>query len=179
MKCQSFILHVCWILALRAASIIRRVWEGAWTSSPSHPPRKFVRLPCSLPPSWLSQRPLHSQVHCSLVAIMADPTPRETTYTYTFTLNLGSLLSLPSRLLPQLRRVNGLLGTSRDATQYSVASDSDWGTMGTHHGRIPPPTFTPLPGPWGFVTSGYAVGLFAMVTSYLIYFRCIAFDQGF
>jgi hypothetical protein len=75
----------------------------------------------------------------------------------------NSLLSLPSRLWSRMRRVDELL--DRSARQRLVANLArhEWDGP-TYIGQPPPPTFSPLPGPWGFLTSGYAVGLFVMVS---------------
>jgi hypothetical protein len=82
---------------------------------------------------------------------------------YSFSLKLGSLFTLPSRMLSRMRRVDELLNINRNTGRHVVFDRSEW-DRGSHSGRSPhPSTFTPLPGPWGFVTSGYAAGLFAMV----------------
>jgi hypothetical protein len=58
-----------------------------------------------------------------------------------------------------MRMVDDLL--EQNARRASLGQ-SDW-DEGMYVSRPPPPTFAPLPGPWGFLTSGYAVGLLVMV----------------
>jgi hypothetical protein len=91
---------------------------------------------------------------------MAD---QEVSSAYSFSLKLGSLFTLPSRMLSQMRRVVELLDVNQNTGRHVVSDQGEW-DGGPRSGRsLHPSTFTPLPGPWGFVTSGYAAGLFAMV----------------
>lgn len=63
-----------------------------------------------------------------------------------------ALLTLPSRF-KLMARLGGVDAFGESTVQRGGRSSS----------YNPPPTFTPLPGPWGFVTSGYAAGLVALV----------------
>ncbi|KAF9246244.1 hypothetical protein BU15DRAFT_85024 [Melanogaster broomeanus] len=72
------------------------------------------------------------------------------------------LLAYPSRLLSHLRKFDELLDRNT-ATSLSSMRMHDVDSNGVLIAHSPPPPgFTPLPGPWGFLTSGYVVGLIVM-----------------
>ena len=91
------------------------------------------------------------------VVAHSPSTPLNLTY------KLGSILTLPSRFLAQIRLIDELLnpGAGRNST-----SGSDW-DVSNIFSSLPDssPRITPFPGPWGFLTSGYALVLFAMVST--------------
>ncbi|KAF9227586.1 hypothetical protein BS17DRAFT_773994 [Gyrodon lividus] len=73
------------------------------------------------------------------------------------------LLAYPSRLLARLRKFDELL-TQNTATSLTSMQMHDLDSNGILIARSAPPpsSFSPLPGPWGFLTSGYIVGLIVM-----------------
>jgi hypothetical protein len=85
---------------------------------------------------------------------------------------VNSLLSLPSRLAARMRMADELL--EQDARRARLRP-GDW-DEDTYLTRPPPPTFAPLPGPWGFLTSGYAIGLIFMVCIFIPY--ALSFEIG-
>lgn len=88
---------------------------------------------------------------------------------YNLTLKLGSLFAFPSRFLARIRGIDELL--NQDTQQNTVVNlvRNEWDTGAYTRRSPPPPAFTPFPGPWGFLTSGYAVGLFAMVNIFQLH----------
>ncbi|KAI6045632.1 hypothetical protein EDC04DRAFT_2634109 [Pisolithus marmoratus] len=66
-----------------------------------------------------------------------------------------ALTASSSRWLSRLRRLNALLG--RFGPHNPRDFDAGEGVLAAH-----PPAFGPLPGPWGFLTSGYIIGLAVM-----------------
>ena len=91
------------------------------------------------------------------VVAHSPSTPLNLTY------KLGSILTFPSRFLAQIRLIDELLnpGAGRNST-----GASDW-DVSNIFSSLPDssPRITPFPGPWGFLTSGYALVLFAMVST--------------
>ncbi|VDB82846.1 unnamed protein product [Peniophora sp. CBMAI 1063] len=79
-------------------------------------------------------------------------------------LNLKPLLSLPRRLLQRIREVDGMLDQQAMAhhRERTMQSSTLGGISNEGQGPPPPGVMTPMPGPWGFFASGYAVVLFAM-----------------
>ncbi|EGN95720.1 hypothetical protein SERLA73DRAFT_162489, partial [Serpula lacrymans var. lacrymans S7.3] len=60
-----------------------------------------------------------------------------------------------------MRRIDGFL--NQDAKSVLELQRHEFGHPGSNVAHtIPPPIFAPLPGPWGFLMSGYIVGLIAM-----------------
>ena len=117
--------------------------------------------------SWLLV--LTSTLSCSSTAVMAEPVavapPSEG---LRISLNLKPFLSLPRRLLERIREVDGILDqqTMAHHRERTIQSSTLGGMHNESHGPPPPGTMTPMPGPWGFFASGYAVVLFAMVCSH-------------
>ncbi|EPQ57762.1 hypothetical protein GLOTRDRAFT_136638 [Gloeophyllum trabeum ATCC 11539] len=73
------------------------------------------------------------------------------------TSKLGSLLGYPSRLLHRVRSgLDELLYQEDQAALAYAASHDDNDALRSRYGAVV------MPGPWGFLTSGYVVGLFAM-----------------
>src|SRR5882672_1518318 len=66
---------------------------------------------------------------------------------------LRSMLSMPTRFLNHIRRVDDLLA-------FDIHSQHAAAEQGQH----PSPFVVNLPGPWAFITSGYAISLLAMVS---------------
>ena len=94
-----------------------------------------------------------------------DPdSPRISNSSFSYTL-ARHLLRLPSRVLSRMRRLDQVppLGQSDAAT-----ADDNTGAHARAQQRLRDSGITPLPGPWGFLTSGYFFGLFFMV-SFLSY----------
>ncbi|KAH8117095.1 hypothetical protein DFH11DRAFT_1687859 [Phellopilus nigrolimitatus] len=87
---------------------------------------------------------------------------------FNLTIKLGSLLSLPSKFIHRLRRIDDMLNHDLNSQSATLAM-----TTAAHgsiiHTSMPPPApgslpygFVAMPGPLAFLTSGYAVGLVAM-----------------
>ncbi|KAI1791747.1 hypothetical protein LXA43DRAFT_1010317 [Ganoderma leucocontextum] len=73
-------------------------------------------------------------------------------------------LSLPSRALARLRRLDDMALELHFAAQATQQASS--GTPGyRRHRNAGHVGIAPMPGPWGFLTSGYFLGLFVMVSS--------------
>ena len=68
---------------------------------------------------------------------------------------LRSMLAMPTRFLNHIRRVDDLLAADIQAQQAAA-----------EQGQNPSPFVVNLPGPWAFLTSGYAIALLAMVGIY-------------
>ncbi|THH20903.1 hypothetical protein EW146_g566 [Bondarzewia mesenterica] len=88
-------------------------------------------------------------------------------FNISFSVNLGSLLSYPSRLLTRMRRLDDLFNMNPHMDNAGTATTADAGSGGLMRRlraeRPPPPGgFALMPGPWAFFASGYAVALFAM-----------------
>ena len=95
--------------------------------------------------------------------------------TYNITLKLGSLLSLPSRFIARIRKLDDMFGQDLDPTVAALGSTAAVGQRDVSriHSVRPPPApdtlsyeLVAMPGPLAFLTSGYAVGLVAMVRYY-------------
>lgn len=86
------------------------------------------------------------------------------------TMKLGSLFS---GVLGRIRAFDGMI----DQNAQHALGGADFDGANPYIGRTsapPPPAFVPLPGPWRFMTSGYALALMAMVSSiYFFLFQCI------
>ena len=81
------------------------------------------------------------------------------------TLKLGSLFSFPSRVSRVLASIRALDGTLEQDAQNAFGGSASFDPSNSYIGRMAsPPGFMPLPGPWKFVTSGYALVLLAMVS---------------
>ena len=73
-------------------------------------------------------------------------------------------LSLPSRALARLRRLDDMTLELHVAAQTTQQANS--GTPGyRRHRNAGHVGIAPMPGPWGFLTSGYFLGLFVMVSA--------------
>ncbi|TFY73074.1 hypothetical protein EWM64_g10938 [Hericium alpestre] len=87
-------------------------------------------------------------------------------FNISFSVNLGSLMQLPSRILARLRKLDALLDPDAGGRMGAGATGNVGN--GSLMRRIrpdrppPPPGLTPMPGPWAFFASGYAIALFAM-----------------
>ncbi|TBU46899.1 hypothetical protein BD309DRAFT_563425 [Dichomitus squalens] len=70
-------------------------------------------------------------------------------------------LGFPSRALARLRRLDDMAFEMQEAAQQTNSGSQGYRRHrnGSHGSGV-----TPLPGPWGFLTSGYFVGLFVMVS---------------
>ncbi|EJD02179.1 uncharacterized protein FOMMEDRAFT_168701 [Fomitiporia mediterranea MF3/22] len=91
---------------------------------------------------------------------------------YNLTIRLGSLLALPSKFLHRLRRIDDLL--NHDLDVQSAALSIPMPVTTSFHSGVsdvarPPPSrsslsyeITTMPGPFAFMTSGYALGLIAL-----------------
>ena len=72
-------------------------------------------------------------------------------------------LSLPSRALARIRRLDDMALDFHIAAQTTQQASS--GTPGYRRQRNAGHVgVAPMPGPWGFLTSGYFLGLFVMVS---------------
>lgn len=77
------------------------------------------------------------------------------------------LFRLPSRMIERMRLLDSVFEQN-----LAVSSDDSGlvpaGGLTSAHQRVRDAGLTSLPGPWGFVSSGYFLGLFFMVsTTYL------------
>lgn len=97
---------------------------------------------------------------------------------FNLTIRLGSLLSLPSKIFHRLRRIDDLLNHDLDVQSAALGMPMPMTTAwSAPNGEIshiarPPPARNSLtyelanmPGPFAFVTSGYALVLVALVRS--------------
>jgi hypothetical protein len=81
----------------------------------------------------------------------------------------STVLDLPARLLDHIRRLRlsanaRWMHNSSSENSFPFAHQPDLYSNGMLLSRSPPPpAFTTFPGPWGFLTSGYILGLFMMV----------------
>lgn len=85
---------------------------------------------------------------------------------YNLSLSLGSLLSLPSKLISRIRKIDDML--NQDLEGHTLATTA--AMRRTRGGQRPsadsggiPYELIAMPGPLAFMTSGYAVGLVGMV----------------
>lgn len=95
---------------------------------------------------------------------------------YNITIRLGSLLSLPSKFIQRLRRIDDMLNMDLEAHHttpgLAMSMTSAAYEGGTHIARPPPSPHSfsyeliVMPGAFSFLTSGYALGLLAMVCSH-------------
>lgn len=72
--------------------------------------------------------------------------------------------SLPSRALARLRRLDDVSMDLHDAAHHSAYSSTNGN--GQRRSRTSVHDGPPIPGMWGFLTSGYFVGLFIMVSTH-------------
>lgn len=94
---------------------------------------------------------------------------------YNFSINLTSIFSLPSRFMARMHTIDEIIHL--DAAQRR----SEWQQANALEPSTPSPSnFAPLPGPWGFMTSGYLLGLIIMVSSAREYYMgaCLFVDAG-
>lgn len=92
---------------------------------------------------------------------------------YNITIQLGSLLSLPSKFIQKLRRIDEMLNHDLEAHHTTAGLPTSMTSVlqdGRTHVARPPPSpdsitydLIAMPGALGFITSGYAFGLIAMV----------------
>jgi hypothetical protein len=83
------------------------------------------------------------------------------------TIKLGSLFSFPSRVSRVLASIRAFDGMMEQDVQNAFGGTAGFdGGSNPYVGRTAiPPGFVPLPGPWRFVTSGYALALLVMVSA--------------
>ena len=96
-------------------------------------------------------------------AIVADvPAFTGSSMSYNISLNLSSIFSfLPSRLLARLRK--DVLGQPVGPSDVPATTAADILAQEQPLLQTAPSNMTAYPGPWGFFTSGYMMGLFLMV----------------
>ena len=82
---------------------------------------------------------------------------------YNFTIRFDSLLSLPSRILARIRKLDDQSTWSMTAAHAHKAKGYS-STADRHSADGLPYDLVPMPGPLAFITSGYAIGLVAMVS---------------
>ena len=76
-------------------------------------------------------------------------------------------LSLPSRALARLRRLDDMALDLHVAVAAQATQQASSGTPGyRRHRNAGHVGVAPMPGPWGFLTSGYFLGLFVMVSAH-------------
>lgn len=99
---------------------------------------------------------------------MDEPPPGELSSQFNLSLSLGSLLSLPSRFIARLRKIDDIL--NQDLENHALAAAAAAQSQGPgnriQHRGVPENIsyeLVAMPGPLAFLTSGYAVGLLAMV----------------
>ena len=74
-------------------------------------------------------------------------------------------LGLPSRALARLRRLDDIALDLHVAVAAQATQQASSGTPGfRRHRNAGHVGVAPMPGPWGFLTSGYFLGLFVMVS---------------
>lgn len=77
---------------------------------------------------------------------------------------LRRLLRAPAHVLSRLRRLDDVLDYTPSASSGAFQSATSHATSGANlHHRMREAGPVPIPGPWGFLTSGYFFGLFFMV----------------
>jgi hypothetical protein len=82
------------------------------------------------------------------------------------TVKLGSLFSFPSRVSRVLASIRAFDTMLDQDAQNAFGGATEFGGSNLFIGRTPPPQgFVHLPGPWKFMTSGYALALLAMVSA--------------
>ena len=85
---------------------------------------------------------------------------------FNMTMKLGSLFSFPSRISRVLASIRAFDGALEQDTQLLFGPDTGFDSSNPYVARTSPARgFVPLPGPWRFATSGYAIGLLVMVSS--------------
>ncbi|TFY65006.1 hypothetical protein EVG20_g5753 [Dentipellis fragilis] len=98
----------------------------------------------------------------SAATIINTTEPAALSFNISFSVNLGSLMHFPSRLLARMRKLDDMLLNSD--LHSNVADNAHEGSLmrrmrperSTHAG------LPLMPGPWSFFASGYAIALFAM-----------------
>jgi hypothetical protein len=81
------------------------------------------------------------------------------------TIKLGSLFSFPSRVSRVLASIRAFDGMLEQDMQNAFGGAANFDGSNTRIGRtVTSPGLVPLPGPWKFMTSGYALALLAMVS---------------
>ncbi|KAI5122226.1 hypothetical protein M0805_002714 [Coniferiporia weirii] len=88
---------------------------------------------------------------------------------YNLTIRLGSLLSLPSKFIHRLRRIDDMLEHGLEAHQTAALQITTAAQGSSTYAARPPPApnslsyeLAAMPGTFAFLTSGYAIGLVAM-----------------
>jgi hypothetical protein len=79
---------------------------------------------------------------------------------------LRKIITLPSRFAARMRLVDELLeqDAERQAEALTAALNDPQNAELRRAHALQRVQYTPMPGPWGFFTSGYAVGLLVMVS---------------
>jgi hypothetical protein len=84
---------------------------------------------------------------------------------FNMTVKLGSLFSFPSRVSRVLASIRAFDGMLEQDMENAFGGAANFDGSNTYIGRtVTSPGLVPLPGPWKFVTSGYALALLAMVS---------------
>ncbi|TDL24881.1 hypothetical protein BD410DRAFT_766450 [Rickenella mellea] len=95
------------------------------------------------------------------VHVVADSLNMANT-SYNLTVKLGSLFSFPSRFIARIRKIDDMINQDfENASLTAAAMSNNRIHRMSPEGNIPY-ELVAMPGPWAFLTSGYAVGLLAM-----------------
>ena len=159
-------IHASWALAVAT----RGHSGGTSVHDVAHPFLLHLRRR-RLTGCTMSATSTHPAVPTSLINTTEDAAALS--FNISFSLNLGSLLHVPSRLFARMRRLDDIFGMHSEIDSANSLGASSEGTslIRRMRGEHPPPPggLTPLPGPWAFFASGYAVALFAMVSTAVKY----------
>lgn len=125
--------------------------------------RRRARRPRCTPPHVSAVDDIYTIMQTATANIGNQTDDTDSSYNTSFTYKLAKhLFRLPSRMLGRMRQLDDVLDQPLAPGEIAGSTTSDSHAARVQQ-RMRETGLPPLPGPWGFLTSGYFIGLFFMV----------------